>query len=133
MIVAALAVVIALTGWAFSGPLKNSVTKLSEQLPAYWERLQKPLIKMEQKAVISEEKMQAEVTTEIAQTATEEGKPESRADEPTKQTPPNTTKESGISSFQFEPDGPGGGRPLHGGGVQRGSDPGGVGDGPSSA
>ena len=94
MIVAALAVVIALTGWAFSGPLKDSVTKLSEQLPAYWERLQKPLIKMEQKAVISEEKMQAEVTTEIAQTATEEGKPEA-ARRATKQTPPNTTKESG--------------------------------------
>ena len=94
MIVASLAVVVALTGWAFFGPLKDSVTKLSEQLPAYWERLQKPLIKMEQKAVISEEKMQAEVTTEIAQTATEEGKPEA-ARRATKQTPPNTTKESG--------------------------------------
>ena len=31
MIVAALAVVIALTGWAFFGPMKDSVTKLSEQ------------------------------------------------------------------------------------------------------
>ena len=94
LIVAALAVVIALTGWAFSGPMKDSVTKLSEQLPAYWERLQKPLIKMEQQAVLSEEKLQAEVTTEIAQTATEEGKPEA-ARRTTKPAPPKTTKESG--------------------------------------
>ena len=59
-------VVLGLTGWAFFGPMKSSVTKLSEQLPGYWERLQKPLIRMEQQAVRSEEKLQAEVTTEIA-------------------------------------------------------------------
>ena len=93
LIVAVLAVLIALTGWAFFGPLKDSVTKLSEQLPAYWERLQKPLIKMEQQAVLSEEKLQAEVTTEIAQTATEEGKPKA-ARRATKPAPPKTTKES---------------------------------------
>ena len=74
LIVVALIMVIALTGWAFMGPLKDSVGKLSERMPAYWERLQKPLIKMEQQAVLSEEKLQAEVTTEIAQTAEEEGK-----------------------------------------------------------
>jgi predicted PurR-regulated permease PerM len=94
LIVAALAVVIALMGWAFSGPLNDSVTRLSEQLPAYWERLQKPLIKIEQQAVLSEEKLQAEVTTEIARIATEEGKPEA-ARRATKQAPPKTTKESG--------------------------------------
>lgn len=74
LIVAALFVVIALTGWAFFGPMKDSMTKLSKQAPAYWERLQKPLIKMEQQAVISEEKLQSEVITEIARTATAEGK-----------------------------------------------------------
>src|SRR5688572_31337467 len=47
---------------------RSSVAKLSEKLPAYWERLQKPLIKMEQQAVLSEKKLQAEVTKEIAQT-----------------------------------------------------------------
>ncbi len=93
LIVAALTVVIALTGWAFFGPMKDSVTKLSEQLPAYWERLQKPLIKMEQQQVLSEEKLQAEVTTEIALTAPEEGKPEA-ARRTTKAAPPKTTKES---------------------------------------
>ena len=94
LVVAALAMVIALTGWAFFGPLEDAVTKLSEQLPAYWERLQKPLIKLEQQAVISEEKLQAEVTTEIARTATEEGKPEA-AQRTTKPAPPQTRKESG--------------------------------------
>ncbi len=55
-----------LTGWAISVPMRDSVTKLAEQLPKYWERLQKPLIKLEQQAANSEEKLQAEVTTEIA-------------------------------------------------------------------
>jgi predicted PurR-regulated permease PerM len=94
LIVAALVVVIALMGWAFFGPMKESVTKLSEQLPAYWERMQKPLIKMEQRAVLSEEKLQAEVTTEIAQTATEEGKLKA-ARRTTEPAPQKNTKESG--------------------------------------
>ena len=128
LIVAALVVVIALTGWAFFGPMKDSVTKLSEQLPAYWERLQKPLIKMEQQAVLSEEKLQAEVTTEIAQTATEEGKPEA-ARRTTETGSAKNHERVGIYSFQVEPDDPGCGRQFHGGGVQRGSDPGRVGDG----
>ena len=94
LIVVALAVFVALTGWALFGPLKNSVNNLSEQLPTYWERLQKPLIKMERQVVFSEEKLQAEVTTEIAQTATEEGKPETarRVTEPAQH---KTPKESG--------------------------------------
>jgi predicted PurR-regulated permease PerM len=93
LIVAALVVLIALTGWAFFGPMTDAITKLSERLPSYWERLQKPLIKMEQQAVLSEEKLQAEVTTEIARTATEEGKPEA-ARQTSKPAPPKTTKES---------------------------------------
>lgn len=55
----------ALAVWAAFVPMKESVTTLVEKLPAYWERLQKPLIKMEQKAVISEEKLQEEVSAEI--------------------------------------------------------------------
>jgi hypothetical protein len=47
---------------------------------------------MEQKALLSEEKLQAEVTTEIAQTATEEGNPEA-ARPASKPAPPKTTKE----------------------------------------
>jgi predicted PurR-regulated permease PerM len=74
LLAAAFLLIISLTGWAFMGPMKSSVAKLSEQLPAYWERLQKPLIKMETQAVISEERMQAEVTTEIARGAGPPGK-----------------------------------------------------------
>ena len=62
----ALVGVMGLTGWAFSVPMKDSVTKLAEQFPEYWERLQKPLIKLEQQAVSSEKALQAEVTREIA-------------------------------------------------------------------
>jgi predicted PurR-regulated permease PerM len=68
--------VMVLTGWAFSVPMKDSVTKLAEQLPEYWERLQKPLIKLEQQAVSSEKKLQAEVTTEIAREKAAAGEPE---------------------------------------------------------
>jgi predicted PurR-regulated permease PerM len=93
VIVAAVVMFIGLTGWAFFGPMQGAVTKLAERLPAYWERLQKPLIKMEQQAVLSEEKLQAEVTTEIARTATEEGKHEA-ARKASKPAPPKTAKEA---------------------------------------
>ena len=63
----AVTVVMALTGWAFTVPMRDSVTQFSEQLPEYWERVQKPLIRLEQQAESSEERLQSEVTTEIAQ------------------------------------------------------------------
>ena len=94
LIAAALVVAMSLTGWAFFGPMKTSVTKLSEQLPGYWERLQKPLIKMEQQAVLSEEKLQAEVTSEIAQTAPTAGQPEAPP-KTTAPAPPKPAKEWG--------------------------------------
>ena len=65
--------IIALTGWALFGPMKESVANLTEQLPEYWERLQKPLIRMEQQAAFTEEKLQAEVATERAETEMAEG------------------------------------------------------------
>lgn len=66
-----------LTIWASIGPLKQAGSTLNEKWPGYWERLQKPLIKMEQKSVISEEKMQQEVSEEIARESPEtEGKEE---------------------------------------------------------
>lgn len=63
--------------WAAVGPMQQAVTTLSERLPTYWERLQKPLIKMEQKGKISEKKMQVEVRAEIARETsdTEEAEP----------------------------------------------------------
>ena len=56
----------ALLIWATVVPLQQSVAVLAEKLPEYWERLQKPLIKMEQQAVLTEEKLQEEVSAEIA-------------------------------------------------------------------
>jgi predicted PurR-regulated permease PerM len=67
LLASALVVVLGLTAWAFIGPLKTSTAKIAERLPGYWERLQKPLIKIEQQAVQTEEKLQAQVTTEVAQ------------------------------------------------------------------
>jgi predicted PurR-regulated permease PerM len=66
LLVLAVVGVMALTGWALTVPMRDSVTQFAEQLPGYWERLQKPLIKLEQQAENSEKKLQAEVTTEIA-------------------------------------------------------------------
>jgi len=93
LLVAALVVFIVLTGWAFFGPMKTSIINLSAELPGYWERFQKPLIKMEQKAVLSEKKLQAEVTTEIAKIEASEGRPVVAA-KTTKSAPPETTKAS---------------------------------------
>ena len=95
LVAAGLVVAIALTGWAFFGPMKTSITALSEKLPAYWERLQKPLIKMEQQAVRSEEKLQAEVTTEIAQTNLEAGQPKVLRQKPESSAPPKPVSETG--------------------------------------
>ncbi|MDZ4848432.1 MAG: AI-2E family transporter [Pirellulaceae bacterium] len=90
LVVFAIISVFALSGWAFFNPLRDSVNNLSEVLPGYWERLQKPLIKMEQHAKLAEVKLQAEVTTEIA-TATEAN---AAADEvlPTELEPSSTPK-----------------------------------------
>lgn len=95
LIVLALMAVIGLTGWAFFVPMKASVTKISERMPAYWERLQKPLIKMEKQAVLSEEKLQAEVTTEIARAKSAAGEPEA-ARRTIASGPPETTKDTGT-------------------------------------
>jgi predicted PurR-regulated permease PerM len=75
LVVAGLIAIMALVGWSLFGPMKESVIKISDAVPGYWERLQKPLIKMEQQAVIFEEKLQAEVSTEIAREDGSEGKP----------------------------------------------------------
>ena len=84
---------IALLGWALFGPMKTSIIKFSESLPDYWERLQKPLIKMEQKAVIFEKKLQAEVRTEIARDESAAGASEARPRiPPAPTTPPEEQK-----------------------------------------
>lgn len=94
LVATALVVLMALASMAVFRPMTASFTKLSEQLPIYWERLQKPLIKMEKQAVLFEEKLQAEVTTEIAQAATAAGQPEA-ARRTVESAPLQTTKDPG--------------------------------------
>lgn len=76
--------------WAAVGPMKQAVVSLSEKLPEYWERLQKPLIKMEQQGVISEEKLQEEVSAEIARETPESEGAEKKAPaaQPRRSVPP---------------------------------------------
>lgn len=93
LVVGLLLAVVGLTGWAFLGPMKASVGLLAQRLPDYWERLQKPLIVMEKKAVLSEEKLQAEVTTEMAHGTS--GETEARAARPGEPAePPSAAKDS---------------------------------------
>jgi predicted PurR-regulated permease PerM len=76
LLVTGIALLIILTAWALYAPLQNSAGLIGARLPGYWERLQKPLIRMEKHAVISEAKMQSEVASEVVQKATEEGDPQ---------------------------------------------------------
>jgi predicted PurR-regulated permease PerM len=93
---------IALVGWALFGPMKASVINISEVLPDYWERLQRPLIKMEQQAVLSEEKLQTEVSTEIAQDESTAGKRETQPQNPSSAPPPSPQKTSSLRSSLSE-------------------------------
>jgi predicted PurR-regulated permease PerM len=84
---------ICLTGWALFGPMKTSILNISLTLPGYWERLQKPLIKIEQQSVLFEEKLQKEVRKEIDEEKTPAGNsaPVPHIKDPT----PQANKESG--------------------------------------
>jgi predicted PurR-regulated permease PerM len=94
LVTVGLLLLIALTGWALFGPMKASVITLADRVPHYWERLQKPLIKMEQHAVRSEAKLQAEVSSEIAVNAAATGQAEPPRPAP-QPIPPLAASESG--------------------------------------
>jgi predicted PurR-regulated permease PerM len=81
LIAVGLVMVIGFTGWSFFGPMRSSIVALSDHLPEYWERFQKPLIRMEQEAVRSEAKLQNEVSEEIALTEADFGPPEPEPDQ----------------------------------------------------
>ena len=67
LVVLAFLVIAGLTAWGFYQPVKKSTAEFIQHLPEYWERVQKPLVKIEQKAVVTEQKLQREVTSEIKQ------------------------------------------------------------------
>jgi len=93
LVVFAIVATLALAGWAFITPLADSVTNLSAVLPVYWERLQKPLIKMEQHAKRSEVRLQAEVKTENTEATAENGDANSDS-RPTEPSPPVPSEDS---------------------------------------
>lgn len=68
LVVVALLGTVGFTGWLFVGPLKTSLATLTERIPEYWERVQKPLIKAEKEAARAQQRIEAEVTNEIART-----------------------------------------------------------------
>ncbi|HBA83968.1 MAG TPA: AI-2E family transporter [Verrucomicrobia bacterium] len=86
LVTLAFILVFVLTGWAFLVPLKSSTDRISERLPEYWERVQKSLIKIENEARLSEEKIKAEVASETAQE-----KPEARPEQEARPAPENST------------------------------------------
>jgi predicted PurR-regulated permease PerM len=92
LVTVGLLLALAVTGWAVFGPMKTSVITVVERVPDYWERLQKPLIKLEQQAVLSEARLQAEVTSEI-EVSEAAGQPE-LASPPTEPLPPRAVTES---------------------------------------
>jgi predicted PurR-regulated permease PerM len=96
---------ICLTGWAFFGPMKTSILNISETLPEYWERLQKPLIKIEQQSELFEKKLQTEVSKEIAAENTSAGnsEPVLQIKEPTPQSNEKTgTLRAGLGKMVRE-------------------------------
>jgi predicted PurR-regulated permease PerM len=54
-----------LSGWAFYTPIKKSTSQFFQRLPQYWERIQRPLLKLEEKAAVSEKRIKQEVRTEV--------------------------------------------------------------------
>jgi predicted PurR-regulated permease PerM len=64
LVTLSLIAIVGLTSWAFVGPLTGSISQLMEVLPKYWERFQKPLIRLENVAERSEIRLQAEVIRE---------------------------------------------------------------------
>lgn len=57
-----------LAAWGFYAPVKRSTSKFIERLPEYWERIQRPLLKIEQRAAVSEEKVKQEIKQETTST-----------------------------------------------------------------
>ncbi len=95
LVAIAFLMVLALTALAFFGPMKSSVAKLASQLPVYWERLQRPLVMLEQQAEQAAVKLKAEVTAEIALTKAPVIRPEVAS--PIAQPPRSTsTNEAGT-------------------------------------
>jgi predicted PurR-regulated permease PerM len=95
--------VLGLTAFAAAGPVRSSAQLLSEKLPEYWEQIQKPLIRMEKTAVLSEKRLEAEVETELADEAAAKGDFETArkvtAPSPSEPEPETSTIRSNIAGI----------------------------------
>lgn len=60
--------ILVLTTIMFYNPISRSMRGFIEQLPKHWERIQKPLLKIERRASITQEKIENQVNQEIAKT-----------------------------------------------------------------
>lgn len=89
-----------LAGWAFISPLLDSAMKVADVLPEYWERLQKPLIKIEQHAKQSEARLQKEVKTESGVIPAKDSEEDTEQAEPQTAVPSSNVTQSsaGIRS-----------------------------------
>jgi predicted PurR-regulated permease PerM len=65
LVICSLLGIAAFTGWLFLGPLQASLSTISERLPEYWERVQRPIIKAERQAERTQEKIEKAVEKEI--------------------------------------------------------------------
>ena len=99
LVVLVMFAVVILMSWAFYIPLTDSVSNLSKAIPGYWERLQRPLIKMEQHANQSEVRMQAEVTTEIAKASDTTDRDSNSTSQESEDPKPSKTENSIRSSL----------------------------------
>jgi predicted PurR-regulated permease PerM len=91
LVAAAFVLIIALTGWAFIGPLKTTTLKIAAKMPSYLERIQNPLLKTVAPQAVQSH---AKATTGI-QPATMAAGGQEAARGTTEPTPPKTTQESG--------------------------------------
>jgi predicted PurR-regulated permease PerM len=64
MVAASFVGIVALTALAFFKPVERSAAKFFDRMPHYWERVQRPLVRMEQRAVLSEERLKREIRNE---------------------------------------------------------------------
>ncbi|MFN7137999.1 MAG: AI-2E family transporter [Limisphaerales bacterium] len=103
IIVLVFLIVAGVTAWGIYQPVKRSTGQFVQRLPEYWERIQKPLLKLQQKAAVSERKLKEEVSTEILQedpnVAPHQVQPPSQAIQQTKTNRP-AEEESGTGFVQ---------------------------------
>jgi predicted PurR-regulated permease PerM len=100
LVVAAFVLVIGLTGWAFTVPLKGATEKIVQSLPGCWERVQNTLSSLSQPAGQTEAKPAAKVTAAIPPSPPPAGGP-AATPQTNAPAPPEAAKDSGFGLGQM--------------------------------